>query len=92
MNGNITRTTNQTQMEMAIMAENTQRFQLVCTLSMFHKDVLPLIGSCGQNHLAQIITAKKAESQSSDEELNHFISLLCKDNPIDVNTRVEVDR
>ena len=79
-------------MEMAIMEENTQRFQLACTSPIFHKDILPLIRSCGQNHLAQTIISNKAELKSNNEELNHLISLLHKDNPIDINTRVEVDR
>ena len=74
------------------MAENTQRFQLAHTSTMFHKDVIPLIELCGQNYLAQTIVSNKAELQSDNEELNHFISLLHKDDPIEINTRVEVDR
>ena len=74
-------------MILAIIVENTHRFQLAHTLPTFQKDILLLIALCGQTHLYQTIMSNKAELQSNNEELNHFIILLCKDNPIDINTK-----
>ena len=38
------------------------------------------------------IMSNIAELQNNNEYLNHFISLLYKDNELDINTKVEVDR
>ena len=58
----------------------------------FYKDILPLIGLCSQNQVVQMIISSNAKLQSSNEKLNTFISLLYKDNQIEINTRLEVER
>ena len=78
--GNIIRSTNQIEMEEAIMNKNTQFFQLSYVYLIFYKDILLLIGSCSQNQVAQMIISNNTELQSSNKELNIFISLLYKDN------------
>ena len=87
----IIRSSTQVEMEEAIITENSHRFQLACSLPLFHRDILRQIRSFGQNTPAQDMLWQNTELEISDNDLRQFLQLLyqLEPNPVDVHISTE---
>jgi len=92
VNGTLIQTSNQLQIEEAIISKNATRFSLAYSSSIFNQDIIEKLGTRGQSLEVQDLINKNIPIIIENSEVNQFLPLLFQPSLKHINTFINLQR